>query len=327
MHQRKNLSLSKLFFSFTILSSVIPVLAQQTSAQDSWLDRPLVNWNKQSGTLPQPPQPSVAQGESADTNRCRQQVRQPASAAEKALVRSGWMPYGRVYNYDLTRIVMALSGFDGMCRPLGFQAFLYWKGSYAGTLSPVPMNSRMDGALTNIRLLSATNISSDFVRYKESDALCCPSRISTVVYNLRRDDIPILVPTEVTSRATSQISELAETGSEQRAITLFGKRWTLIEMEDRRFSAGEPYIEIDGDQKRVSGSSGCNRLTGTFEIVGATLKLSRLASTRRACVDAEVQRVETRFLNLLETTTRFEVQGNTLRLYANARSALLFASK
>jgi len=48
--------------------------------------------------------------------------------------------------------------------------------------------------------------------------------------------------------------------------------------------------------------------------------------TRRACLDAEVQQIENSFLKLLETTTRFEVQGNTLRLYANDRLVLVFAS-
>jgi heat shock protein HslJ len=316
----------KLCLSFAIVLAAILILAQQTYAQDSWLDRPLANWNRQSGGLPQLPQPSTPQEVSAD--KCRQlQVRQPASAAEKALMRRGWMLYGPVYSYDLTRIVTALSGFDGMCRPLGYQAFVYWEGRYAGTLSPVTMDSRKDGALTEIHLSSPTTFSAEFVRYKVSDAACCPSRESTVVYTLRRDDIPTLAPTNVTHRATCQTSEPANPGSEDETAMLFGKRWTLTEMEDRKFSAAEPYLEFDRDQKRVSGSSGCNRLTGTFQIDGSKLKLSRIVSTRRACLDAEVQRVETSFLKLLETITRFEIQGNTLRLYANDRLVLVFASK
>lgn len=215
MHCGKLSSLSRLFFGFTIVSVVVPVLAQQTDPQDSWLDRPLVNWNRETGRFPQVPQPSPAPGESANTNRCRQQLRQPASAAERALARRGWAMYGPAYSYNLTRIVTALSGFDGMCRPLGFQAFVYWKGKYAGTLSPVPMDSRTDGSLTDIHLSSATNISVDFVRYKESDALCCPSRISSVVYNLRRDDIPTLTPTNVAHREICQRNDPATSGAGQ----------------------------------------------------------------------------------------------------------------
>lgn len=247
MHYGNISSRCKLVFSFTIVSVVVSVLAEQTHAQDSWLERPLVNWNRESGRLPRLPQPSAALAESADTKRCRQQVRQPASAAERALARRGWAMYGPVYSYDLTRIVTALSGFDGMCRPLGFQAFVYWEGRYAGTLSPVPMDSRTDGSLTDIHLSSATNISVDFARYKESDALCCPSRISSVVYNLRRDDIPTLTPTNVAHREICQTHEPPTSGAGEWATSLFGKRWTLTQIEERRFSAGEPYVEFDRD--------------------------------------------------------------------------------
>jgi heat shock protein HslJ len=222
---------------------------------------------------------------------------------------------------------MALSGFDGMCRPLGFQAFVYWEGRYAGTLSPVPMNSRTDGSLTDIRFMNTAGISADFARYNETDALWCPSRISSVLYNLKLDDSPTLTPTNITHRPRGQTSEPANSGSDSGEASLFGKRWTLTEMEESRLSAGEPYIEFDRDQKRVSGSSGCNRLTGSFEIDGSRLKLSRIASTRRACLDGEVQRVEMSFLHPLEATTSFEVQGNTLRLYANDRLGLVFTGR
>lgn len=34
-----------------------------------------------------------------------------------------------------------------------------------------------------------------------------------------------------------------------------------------------------------------------------------------ACVDNEVQQIETNFLNALDAVTRFEIQGDVLRLY------------
>lgn len=68
------------------------------------------------------------------------------------------MLYGAVQSYGPTKVVTAMSGFDGMCRPLGYQAFVCWEGRYAGTLSPAAMNSRTDGMLMNIRLVSATPV-------------------------------------------------------------------------------------------------------------------------------------------------------------------------
>jgi len=110
-------------------------------------------------------------------------------------------------------------------------------------------------------------------------------------------------------------------------LGLFGKTWTLTEMEGLKFSEDKPNLQFDRDQKRVSGSSGCNRFTGAFEIHGPMIKFSPIISTRRACLDAELQYVETRFLKLLERTTRFEVQGNTLVLYANDRPVLVFSDR
>ena len=326
MSPKHHHSTATLFLRFAI-AVVIVLSAQPVHAQNSWLDRSLVNWNRQSGALPQLPQPSTPQGESANADKCRQQVRRPASAPERALVQRGWRLYGPVYSYDLTRIVTALSGFDGMCRPLGHQAFVYWEDRYAGTLSPVPMNARADGSLTDVHLRSSTSFSADFVRYKESDARCCPSRVASVVYSLRLGDIPTLAPETVTHSVTPQTSDSTKPGSDAAANQLSGTTWTLIEMENREFGADAPKLEFDRDQKRTSGSSGCNRFMGTFQMDGSMLTFSQIAGTRRACLDADMQRVETSFLKLLETTTRFEVQDNALRLFANDALVLVFASK
>lgn len=120
---------------------------------------------------------------------------------------------------------------------------------------------------------------------------------------------------------------LAQHTQAQNSLGLFGKTWTLTEMEGRKFSADKPNIEFNRDPKRVSGSSGCNRFSGTFEIHGSMVKFSRIAATKMACLDVEVQQVETTFLQLLETTTRFDVKGNTLRLYANHRLVLVFGER
>lgn len=91
-----------------------------------------------------------------------------------------------------------------------------------------------------------------------------------------------------------------QTQAQDERLGLFGKRWTLTEMEGRKFSADQPTIEFDRHQKRVSGSSGCNRLSGAFEIDGSMMMFSRIISTKMACIDVELQRVETTFLKLLE---------------------------
>ena len=54
-----------------------------------------------------------------------------------------------------------------------------------------------------------------------------------------------------------------------------------------------PSLRLDPLQPRLCGYAGCNRISGAFELDGARLVVSRLASTRRVCVpdDGAEQRV------------------------------------
>ncbi len=303
----------------------------QASGQDApWLDRRIVNWNKRMGSLPRP-----LRGRSEPiTGTCRVIVRQPESPAERALVRAGWTLYGPVQSYSDTKVITALSGVDGMCRPMGYQAFVYWEGRYAGTLSPDLMASRMDGALTNLRLISPTRITADFARYKEEDALCCPSEMSYVDYEVNRDDAPLVVPMNVSTTAVCQPSGGTgnnSTGNDSTndadSSALFNRKWRLTEIKGERVSAGEAFITFNGEKKAISGNTGCNLMSGGFQIDGTRISFSRVITTRRACLDQNVMRVEQEFTRALEAATRFALDGNTLRLYKGVELLLTFKSE
>ena len=255
--------------------------------------------------------------------RCRSFIRQPESPAEQALVRVGWMMYGAVQSYGTTKVVTAMSGADGMCRPVGYQAFVYWEGRYAGTLAPSPMDSRTDGALTTIRLVSPTRILGEFARYNQSDPLCCPTRTSYVTYEVNRDDLPLVTPVSVNTWPAGTSSEGPDADNVP-SDALFGKRWKLTEVDGAAVRTTKAYIEFDRETNRVTGDSGCNRITGGFELSGRTLRFSRLASTRRACTDTEDQRIESDLLQRLEQTTRYRIDGDTLRLQAVGAPILTF---
>jgi heat shock protein HslJ len=70
---------------------------------------------------------------------------------------------------------------------------------------------------------------------------------------------------------------------------------------------------FSAEGNRVSGSTGCNRFTGTFTRTGASLRFSPLATTKMACpptLDAQ----ERAFLAALQATTALHLAGNTLEL-------------
>src|SRR5258705_4656241 len=72
---------------------------QRTSRSgNSWLDRAPVNWNR---TMSRLPRPVSSVNDAQMRTRCRDTIRQPNTAAERALVRAGWMLYGEVQSNGL----------------------------------------------------------------------------------------------------------------------------------------------------------------------------------------------------------------------------------
>jgi heat shock protein HslJ len=71
----------------------------------------------------------------------------------------------------------------------------------------------------------------------------------------------------------------------------------------------DPQLQFDRRNGRLSGSGGCNRVSGTFERNGNTLKMSQLASTRTACADAARGASEAQFFAALQSTASYRLQG------------------
>ena len=64
----------------------------------------------------------------------------------------------------------------------------------------------------------------------------------------------------------------------------------------------------------VSGSSGCNNYSASYETDGATLTLGPTISTLMACADEEINQRESEFLAALAMAARYEIQRDTLTL-------------
>jgi hypothetical protein len=169
-------------------------LAAQAPA--SWLDRPLSNWNAQGRAVERS---ATSAEEIADTaKRCAMPIR-PATPAERVLGESGWLPFHMFDKAIAERdieIVGGLSDADGMCRPTGFNVFVFVGGTFAGTLSPVTMDSRSDGTVAGgIRLSADDAIAAEFARYTDKDALCCPSARVRFRYTIDRSGTtPVVFP-------------------------------------------------------------------------------------------------------------------------------------
>jgi hypothetical protein len=152
-------------------------------AASSWLDAPApANWNVAGASIPRAPH--------ADTSmnaRCigAGLTRKPASALDRAVVAAGWMLFNKPNASGTSVILDGQAGFDGMCRPLYYQAFVFAGGRFAGTLAPKPMQSRTLGSLQFPKFASAAKIVATFNHYADSDPLCCPSKLTDVAFLLK----------------------------------------------------------------------------------------------------------------------------------------------
>jgi len=160
-----------------------------------WLDEPLVTWNAPDAAVPGPPQ---VLADPPDTARCARLVRSPSSAEERSVAERGWSLIREPETRERITIVIGSTAVDGMCRPLGYQGFVFVEGRFAGTLSPVPMDARSEGAQTQVSIEGPGEVRATYARYRQSDPLCCPSRTSVVTFGLEQEPRgPVLVPREV----------------------------------------------------------------------------------------------------------------------------------
>jgi putative lipoprotein len=92
-------------------------------------------------------------------------------------------------------------------------------------------------------------------------------------------------------------------------------RWRPIRIGDRPVTLSaqerEPWIEMDPRSQRVTGSGGCNRISGSYESGRDALRFRGLVSTQMACVSMET---ETAFLRALNQTRRYRIIGRSLQL-------------
>ena len=187
---------------FLVVTALLVVFAPPaTAGSGDWLDRSLSGWNQASAPLPHAPEPK---GDPPTDARCASVLRRPETPTERAVVAAGWSLFGTAHVAGVTNVVLGEASVDGMCRPWDYQGFVFVKGRFAGTLSPALMDSRADGALSEVRLRSPTDIEVVFLRYVDADPLCCPSRLSTARYRIeRRGQGPAVIPVSVQTKPTS----------------------------------------------------------------------------------------------------------------------------
>lgn len=157
------------------------LLPGAAAADGSWIDAPTIApWNAPGMAVPEAP---AFNDPGFPDNRCGHDERPAETFEDNAVAAAGWHLYGAYTGGWGTYIVSGLAGYDGMCRPLSYNYFVFVDGQFAGTLSPTPMDSRVDSSGFGPTLFGDT-INMRFSRYTEQDPLCCPSSSSFVQFKI-----------------------------------------------------------------------------------------------------------------------------------------------
>lgn len=109
-----------------------------------------------------------------------------------------------------------------------------------------------------------------------------------------------------------------------------GQSWKLVSYNlENKMVKPDPGMMITlkfGSDGLMSGSTGCNEYHATYQFEGEILSLSNIESTDRNCTNpANTTEMEKVYFQLLNNTTRFSLDQNTLTLsYFDEKKLLVF---
>ena len=101
-------------------------------------------------------------------------------------------------------------------------------------------------------------------------------------------------------------------------------RWQLVALGDKAVAVADtqraPHLIMQAGSKQVTGSGGCNRMFGVYELNGDALHFSGIGSTKMACPSG--MDIETAFLPALLKVAKWRVVGRQLELSDSAGMVL-----
>lgn len=117
-------------------------------------------------------------------------------------------------------------------------------------------------------------------------------------------------------------------GVSLRQLTLLNDIWVLQTLNGKEVKTVDqkserPRLEIQLTQGRVTGTTGCNRLTGPVKADTRQIQVGPLAVTRMACLN-EAGRLEGDFLEALSQPLTYQVGEGKLILLRDGKTVMMF---
>lgn len=114
------------------------------------------------------------------------------------------------------------------------------------------------------------------------------------------------------------------------AVPLADTEWQLTQLGNLLPPpAGQAIgMQLQAQNTRVVGFSGCNRMFGAYALDGQSLKFAQVGGTKMACLDESLMRLEQEFLRMFANVSQWRITGRTLELLdANDRVVATFSAK
>jgi heat shock protein HslJ len=107
-------------------------------------------------------------------------------------------------------------------------------------------------------------------------------------------------------------------------------QWNLTELDGNPVTVtaadGQPYIYLQEQGDRLSGSGGCNRFFGSYDLSGSSLEFHSVAQTLMACAGASMGR-EPALMEALKLTTSYQISEGVLQLKVGDRVLARFQAR
>ncbi len=107
-------------------------------------------------------------------------------------------------------------------------------------------------------------------------------------------------------------------------------QWNLIELNGNAVNVpvaeGQVYIYLQQQGDKLSGTDGCNRFFGSYDLSGSSLQFHSVAQTLMACRGAFTER-ESEFMDALKLVTSYQISDNVLQLKVDDRVLARFQAR
>ena len=122
-----------------------------------------------------------------------------------------------------------------------------------------------------------------------------------------------------------RVSGAAENKDLNPADSLAENEWILSELGGESVDPGtgpqQISLQFDPSNGSISGSSGCNRFNGSYQVDGDRLSFGQMLSTMMACVEG--MELEQQILQSLAQVKSFRIEGNQLMLLDDSGEVIL----